>query len=64
MDVVGWHEIGRAIFSSAETRCRLLRHVRGQQFFSPRMAGFIGAGFKLHSLLGLDKIVPTDAGIT
>ncbi|MGY9038403.1 MAG: DNA-methyltransferase [Rhodobacterales bacterium] len=57
MDVVGWHEIGGPIFRALKPDADCYVMSEDSNLFAAH-GGFIGAGFKLHSLLVWDKIVP------
>ncbi len=57
MDVVAWSEIGGPIFRSLKPNADAYVMSDDSNLFAAH-SGFIGAGFKFHSLLVWDKIVP------
>ncbi len=57
MEVVGWHEIGGPIYRALKPDADCYIMSDDSNLFAAH-GGFIGAGFKFHSLLVWDKIVP------
>jgi site-specific DNA-methyltransferase (adenine-specific) len=57
MDVVAWSEIGGPIFRALKPNADAYVMSDDSNLFAAH-SGFIGAGFKFHSLLVWDKIVP------
>ncbi len=58
MDVVEWHEIGGPIYRALKKNADCYVMSDDRNLFAAH-GGFIGAGFKFHSLLTWDKIAPS-----